>query len=116
PAGRGGRARGAGSGRRAIGPAPQGARMIRLYVVRHAPAVESGAGPDAQRTLTGKGRKRFHKTARAFGRRGEKLDAIFTSPLVRAVQTAEILAGEVRHGEVTVLDELGPGHTPDALL
>jgi phosphohistidine phosphatase len=91
--------------------------MIHVYLVRHAAAVEGdSATPDAARALTTKGRKRFHKIARALGRHGEKLDAILTSPLVRAVQTAEILAGEIRHGEVAVLAELEPGQTVDALL
>jgi phosphohistidine phosphatase len=91
--------------------------MIHVYLVRHAAAVEGdSATPDAARALTTKGRKRFHKIARALGRHGEKLDAILTSPLVRAVQTAEILAGEIRHGEVAVLPELAPGQTVDALL
>src|SRR5260370_25160003 len=91
--------------------------MIQLYLVRHATAVEGGGStPDALRPLTTKARKRFHKIARALTRRGAKLDTILTSPLVRAVQTAEILAGEVRHGELAVLAELAPGHTAEALL
>jgi phosphohistidine phosphatase len=91
--------------------------MIQLYLVRHATAVEGGGStPDALRPLTTKARKRFHKIARALTRRGAKLDTILTSPLVRAVQTAEILAGEVRYGELAVLAELAPGHTAEALL
>jgi len=82
---------------------------MQLYVVRHGIAVDDGAGdPDDWRTLTKKGRRRFQRTARAFGNLGRKLDLILTSPLVRAVQTAEILAGETDHGEVAVLAELDP--------
>jgi phosphohistidine phosphatase len=82
---------------------------MELYVVRHGIAVEGGEGiPDGSRALTEKGRRRFHKTARAFGKLGRKLDLILTSPLVRAVQTAEILACEAEHGEVDVLEELDP--------
>jgi phosphohistidine phosphatase len=83
--------------------------MIELYVVRHGIAVgRESPMEDAFRPLTSKGRRRFRKTAKAFGRIARKLDVIFTSPLVRAVQTAEILAREAKHGEVAVLEELDP--------
>src|SRR3981189_1223644 len=82
---------------------------MEIYLVRHGIAVDGESdGPDAFRPLTGKGRRRFHKTARAFARLGRKLDLILTSPLVRAVQTAEILAGETEPEEVAVLAELEP--------
>jgi len=89
--------------------------MIQLHLVRHGIAADH-AGSDGSRALTGKGRKRFRRAARAFGKRAGKVDLILTSPLVRAVQTAEILAAEVKHGAVEVLDELAPGHAPAALL
>jgi phosphohistidine phosphatase len=82
---------------------------MQLYVVRHGIAEDGGEGmPDSSRALTDKGRRRFQKTARAFGRRGGRIDLILTSPLVRAVQTAEILAGAADHREVGVLEELDP--------
>src|ERR671929_2162184 len=82
---------------------------MQLYLVRHGIAVEGGDGiPDDFRVLSDKGRRRFQKTARTFGKRGRELDLILTSPLVRAVQTAEILAGATAHGEVGVLEELDP--------
>src|SRR5260370_16940096 len=88
--------------------------MIRLYLVRHGAAEDAAAGaPDALRALSLKARRRFHKTARSFGR---KLDLIFTSPLVRAVQTAEILAGEAKHGALSVLQELAPEQSAEAVL
>ena len=91
--------------------------MTEIYVVRHGIAVarEENA-PDEFRPLTEKGRRRFRKTARAFARLGRKLDAILTSPLVRAVQTAEILAGEIKHGEVAVLEQLDPKFGVGSLL
>ncbi|TMA24626.1 MAG: phosphohistidine phosphatase SixA [Deltaproteobacteria bacterium] len=84
---------------------------MRIYLVRHGIAVdpaEKGTLDDDARPLTGKGRRRFRRLARAFAQLGEKLDFIFTSPLVRAVQTAEILAGALKFEEVGVLDELRP--------
>src|SRR2546427_1142872 len=93
----------------AVRLSPEAGHVMQLYVVEHGIAVEGGEGiPDEWRPLTDKGRRRFQKTARAFGKLGRKLDLILTSPLVRAVQTAEILAGETEHGEVAVLAELDP--------
>ena len=86
--------------------------MIRLYLVRHGIAIDAEewkGAPDGTRPLTDKGRRRFRKAARAFGKHERRLDLILTSPLVRAVQTAEILAGELKHGEVAVLEELASG-------
>src|SRR5437667_6035385 len=89
-------------------PGPLGADMMEIYVVRHGIAVPSEAGiPDRFRPLTSKGRRRFRRTARRFARLGE-LDLILTSPLVRAVQTAEILVAAVKDAEVAVLEELDP--------
>jgi phosphohistidine phosphatase len=89
---------------------------MQLYVVEHGIAVEGGEGiPDEWRPLTDKGRRRFQKTARAFGKLGRRLDLILTSPLVRAVQTAEILAGESEPAEVAVLEELDPKFDVEAV-
>lgn len=82
---------------------------MEIYLVRHGIAVGREEDmPDTLRPLTEKGRRRFRKTARAFARLGRKIGLILTSPLVRAVQTAEILAGETKHGDVGVLEELDP--------
>jgi phosphohistidine phosphatase len=100
--------------------------MIRVYLVRHGIAAPASWGdtvarlgtpldgvpdnvPDDSRPLTAKGRKRFRRAARAFARIGERIDRLFTSPLVRAVQTAEILARVLKRDEVDVLEELRPG-------
>ena len=89
---------------------------MELYLVRHGIAVDGGEQiPDSSRALTDKGRRRFQKTAKAFARLGRRLDLIPTSPLVRAVQTAEILAGSADHGEVSVLEELEPRSDVQAL-
>ena len=89
---------------------------MEIYLVRHGIAEDGGEGTrDGSRALTEKGRRRFQKTARAFGKLGRKLDLILTSPLVRAVQTAEILAGETRYGTVAVLEELDPKFDAEAV-
>lgn len=66
-----------------------------LYIVRHGIAVRRDSQvPDSQRPLTAEGAKRFAQVSRGLRRLGVRLTGIWTSPLVRARQTAEILAEE----------------------
>jgi phosphohistidine phosphatase len=93
--------------------------MIRLYFVRHGIALdhaERGEMPDDSRPLTAKGRSRFRRAARAFARLGETLDQLYTSPLIRAAQTAEILAAALRQTEVFSLEALRPEVPVEQLL
>lgn len=65
-----------------------------LYVLRHGEAVERGEQQaDEWRYLTEMGRKSVAVTAKAITKLGHKPRLIVTSPLTRAVQTAEIAAG-----------------------
>jgi phosphohistidine phosphatase len=66
-----------------------------LYLVRHGLAEERGdAWPDdTKRPLTDEGISRMRKAARGLARLGVSVEIVLTSPLVRARQTAEILAG-----------------------
>jgi phosphohistidine phosphatase len=68
-----------------------------LYLVRHGLAEERGeAWPDdTKRPLTQEGIARMRKAARGLSRLGVAIDVVLTSPLVRARQTAEIVAGEL---------------------
>ena len=90
---------------------------MKLYLVRHAEAIErSSTTPDASRYLTTKGRLSFRKIARRARQAGAAPDVIFTSPLLRSVQTAEILAERLKHkGAVVVSKELSPGFDLRAL-
>ena len=65
-----------------------------LYLVRHGLAEERGdAWPDdTKRPLTDEGISRMRKGARGLARLGLSVEVVLTSPLVRARQTAEILA------------------------
>jgi phosphohistidine phosphatase len=72
--------------------------------------------PDANRHLTPKGRSAFRKIARRVRKSGAAPGFIFTSPLLRAVQTAEILAERLKHeGPIVVSRELSPGFDHRAL-
>ena len=86
-----------------------------LLLIRHGHAVDDAPGlGDAGRWLTEKGRVATHRGARRL-RKIKKLrpTAIWTSPLVRAAQTAEIFAAGVEYeGEVQAVAELSPGRDP----
>jgi phosphohistidine phosphatase len=68
--------------------------VIELYLLRHGIAVDpaSSGMPDDARPLTEKGKKRMRQIASGLLAIDLQLDAIITSPLVRARQTAEIVA------------------------
>lgn len=73
---------------------------MRLYIVRHAAAAERGDSRypnDADRPLTDEGRKRFRRMVEKLSDRGFAPGVVATSPYVRALQTAEILAKNVSH-------------------
>jgi len=91
--------------------------MMKLYLVRHAGAIErSGTMPDGNRYLTPKGRSAFRRIARRVRKLGSSPYLIFSSPLVRAVQTAEILAERLKHeGPIVVAGEISPGFDLRAL-
>ena len=87
---------------------------IELYLVRHAIAAERGTEwpDDTTRPLTKRGISRFRECVRGLRELEVSLDEIFTSPLVRAKQTADILAaGMDGKPSVKMLEALGPGHT-----
>lgn len=89
---------------------------MKLYVMRHGPAEEAAdSGIDGDRTLTASGRERVRSVAKALLDAREEPLNVFTSPLVRAVQTAEIVAivtnlGD-RDGTVSARRDIAPGGT-----
>jgi phosphohistidine phosphatase len=90
-----------------------------LLIVRHGQAVEDAPGlGDGGRWLTAKGRKVTRRVARWLAKRKDRRPAaIWTSPLVRAVQTAEILAETMGlDGDVSVVAELCPGRDASELI
>ncbi len=66
---------------------------VRIYLVRHGDAVpEEDAGSDRDRWLSPKGREAARVLGRLLREQGIEPDAILSSPLPRAIQTAELLA------------------------
>lgn len=80
---------------------------MRLVIVRHA---EAGPGtPDELRTLTPAGREQARELGRRLREEGLQPDAVLSSPLLRARETAAALA----LGEPEADERLAPGATPD---
>lgn len=65
---------------------------MELYIIRHAEAESAGLGhDDARRALTPKGADEFAREVRGLERLGVSFDRIYHSPLLRAVETADLL-------------------------
>jgi phosphohistidine phosphatase len=89
-----------------------------LYLIRHAIAEDRGdAWPDdAKRPLTEEGMARMRKAVRGLARLGVAVDVILSSPLIRARQTAEIVAaGLDPRPSILYVDALAPAGTYGAL-
>ena len=92
-----------------------------LFIIRHAWAAErddSAYPDDSLRPLTDEGPQPFRAHGRGPGPRGLAPQLIVTSPMLRCVQTAEILAAGPRREEprLSQRKELLPGGDPKHLL
>jgi phosphohistidine phosphatase len=89
---------------------------MKLYFLRHGIAADqapTGLGDDA-RPLTKEGTAKIQAGARGMRRLGLRLDALLSSPLVRARETAAIVARELGL-ELQLADQLAPGCDPARL-
>ena len=87
---------------------------MNLYLLRHGIAVaadEPGVESDADRALTAKGVKRMRRAAKGLRRLKVPFDGLLTSPLIRARQTADIVAETL--GLETHLEEVS-GLAPES--
>ncbi|HKE11212.1 MAG TPA: histidine phosphatase family protein, partial [Myxococcota bacterium] len=83
---------------------------MKVYVVRHGEAEEHRPGRrDEERELTRQGKAEFEQVVAGLAALGVRLDAILTSPLIRARQTAEILARALPGPAPVASDALAPG-------
>jgi phosphohistidine phosphatase len=88
-----------------------------LLIIRHAKAVDGEEMLDALRPLTARGRRDALRVGKALRHAGVQLDAIITSPLVRAVETAELVAVGIHFDDgLVVQPELALGHSVQALV
>lgn len=91
---------------------------MKLYLIRHGVAADGSEHiSDADRPLTREGVKKFHRTVEGFMTLDPPIDLIFSSPFLRARQTADILAHQIEAAQrypisVRISDCLAP---PDDL-
>jgi len=89
---------------------------MEIYFLRHASAGQPKLNPakDEKRPLDKQGTQQSHDVGRALAALNIELDAIVSSPLVRAAQTASIVAREMGQEDKIVTDDaLRPDATYD---
>jgi len=90
-----------------------------LYIMRHGIAVAGGSQfeDDSKRPLTPAGKNKVKEIANGLKRLGVVIDWVVTSPLVRAVETAEIVAESLAPNlPLDFCDALRPGGSAEALI
>ncbi|PYP88106.1 MAG: phosphohistidine phosphatase SixA [Blastocatellia bacterium AA13] len=92
-----------------------------LYIIRHAIAQPIGSKndfTDEKRKLTTQGRELMTEAARGLRRLGIQLDLMFSSPLIRAIETAEIVADTLGYDGTHIVQtlNLAPGASFTELL
>jgi phosphohistidine phosphatase len=94
---------------------------MQLYIVRHGIAIDREdpkCPPEAERYLTEEGVEKTKQVAEAVAALGIQADLMFSSPYVRATQTAAIFASELEYSKQKIrrTDSLLPGAEPGAFL
>ena len=93
---------------------------MNLYLMRHGIAVaadDPGVTHDSERALTGKGVKRMRRAARGLRLLKIPFDAILTSPVLRARQSADIVAAALgMEARLEEISGLAPESTVQHLL
>lgn len=93
---------------------------MELLVIRHAIAEDRAefaamGEDDGKRPLTEAGRRKMRKGARGLARVAPRIDLLVTSPLARAVETADIVAGAIGSDRAVERPELEPEADPAAI-
>jgi len=87
-----------------------------ILIIRHGiatPREEARDGDDRGRALTDRGRRRMRRVARGLSRWVPRLDAIASSPYVRTLETARLVADRYPGLELVELPALEPDGTPE---
>jgi len=85
-----------------------------VIFIRHGTATAAGRGGDAARQLTAAGRDEVQATAEGLGAMGVGIDCILTSPLLRATESAGIIAKAHGRAAVEAAEFLAPPGDPKA--
>lgn len=91
---------------------------MKLFVMRHGPAVDQrGSASDFDRELTASGTSEIREAGLGLKRLGVAPATILSSPLVRARQTAELIAAILTPGRPPEIeDALAAGASPGEIL
>jgi phosphohistidine phosphatase len=82
----------------------------RIYLVRHAIAEDfARSGRDEDRLLSSEGRETMEQAARGLAKLKVRPALVLSSPLVRARETAEIVARHLKKVDLELSEELAPG-------
>jgi phosphohistidine phosphatase len=92
---------------------------MQLLVIRHAIAEDREAfadtgRDDAERPLTKRGKRQMMRVAKGLRREVKSIDLLASSPLVRAAQTAAIVAEEYGDVPIVTVPALAPDSAPEA--
>jgi phosphohistidine phosphatase len=66
-----------------------------LWLLRHGDAESHGSRPDFDRRLSDRGERQSRAAGRALARLGVRFEHVFTSPRVRALDTARLVCAEL---------------------
>jgi phosphohistidine phosphatase len=90
---------------------------MEIYILRHGIAEDGHVGqPDADRALTADGRKKLRNVLRTAASAGVSPSLILTSPLRRAVQTAQLAAEIFEYkGDLLRTKALEPASSPKSV-
>jgi phosphohistidine phosphatase len=92
--------------------------MKTLFLIRHAKSSwDNAALPDKERPLNDRGRRDAPKMGERLAKRDVKPDLILSSPAVRALSTAEIIAEKLnyRRKDIVVMERLYAAEVDDLL-
>ncbi len=95
--------------------------MMQVILIRHGKAEDAAEwarehSTDVKRPLTRKGEREMADAAEGLAELVETIDVLASSPLTRAIQTAEIVGVAYGGLEIVVCDELKPGRKPELLM
>jgi phosphohistidine phosphatase len=85
-----------------------------LWLLRHGDAEEHGARPDFERRLSARGERQSRAAGRALARLGVEFAHAFTSPRIRALDTARLACAELGIEPVVHEPLGGEFHSADA--
>ena len=92
---------------------------MNIYLLRHgiaAPLGQENQFQDEERALTSEGILKMRKAAQGLKRLGVTFDMIVSSPLVRARQSADIVADVLRFREaISLWEDLEPSGSPEGV-